>query len=54
MTFAGFDQEDIQQQIHGLRETVQEIKNMTEEERKERLRPFDFGDLEAESGEEGG
>lgn len=50
MTFAGFDQEDIQQQIRGLRETVDEIKDMTEEERKERLRPFDFGDLEEESG----
>lgn len=50
MTFAGFDQEDIQPQIRGLQETVDEIKDMTEEERKERLRPFNFGDLEEELG----
>ena len=40
MTFAGFDQTKIKEQINELNRRVKEIDNMTEEERKERLIPM--------------
>lgn len=45
MTFAGFDQETIQQKVDELRETAAEIRGMTMAERRERCRPFDALDL---------
>ncbi|MBF0405862.1 MAG: hypothetical protein HQM10_00800 [Candidatus Riflebacteria bacterium] len=41
MTFAGFDQASIKEQINELKRRVEEIKNMTEEERKEKLIPME-------------
>ncbi|EKD93692.1 MAG: hypothetical protein ACD_28C00081G0002 [uncultured bacterium] len=41
MTFAGFDQASIKEQITELKRRVEEIKNMTEEERKEKLIPME-------------
>lgn len=41
MTFAGFDQASIKKQINELQRRVDEIKNMTEEERKEKLIPME-------------
>lgn len=40
MTFAGFDQTTIKEQIKEVNRRVEEIDNMTEEERKERLIPM--------------
>ena len=40
MTFYGFNQETIKQHVDELQETVDEIKNMSEEEKKIRLIPW--------------
>jgi len=41
MTFAGFDQASIKKQINELKRRVEEIDNMTKEERKEKLIPLE-------------
>jgi hypothetical protein len=44
MTFAGFDQRSIKEKIDELKRIAEEIENMTEEERKEKLIPM--GEME--------
>lgn len=48
MTFAGFDEEQIQQQISELQQSIAEFDNMTEEEKRANTRSLDelFNDLE--------
>lgn len=41
MTFIGFDQETIQEEMNKLERSVDEIKNMTEEEKKTKLKTWD-------------
>ena len=41
MTFAGFDQPSIKEKINELKRIAEEIDNMTEEERKEKLIPME-------------
>jgi len=41
MTFFSFEQEEIQKELSRLNDLVDEIDNMTEEEKKEKLIPFD-------------
>jgi hypothetical protein len=41
MTFAGFDQRSIKEKIDELKRIAEEIENMTEEERKEKLIPME-------------
>ena len=53
MTFFGFDQGVIQAQLRELQKTVDELKNMTDEECKERLHPLDLRDLEDTPGDGG-
>lgn len=41
MTFAGFDEEQIQQQMSDMGKSVEEYKNMTEEEKRANTKSFD-------------
>ena len=41
MTFAGFDEEKIQQQMSDMEKSVEEYKNMTEEEKRANTRTLD-------------
>lgn len=41
MTFFGFDQETIQEEMDEMEKEVEEIKNMTEEEKKTKLKSWD-------------
>jgi len=41
MTFIDFEQDEIQQEFERIKRTTDKIKNMTEEERKEKLIPWD-------------
>jgi len=41
MTFAGFDQEEIQAEMKSINDEVEEIGNMSEDERKEKLIPWE-------------
>lgn len=41
MTFVGFEEEDIQAKMDRINKTVEEIKNMTEEEKKVKLKSWD-------------
>ncbi len=38
MTFIGFEEEEIQAEMDRINDTVEEIKNMTDEEKKEKLK----------------
>ncbi len=38
MTFVGFEEEEIQAEMDRINDTVEEIKNMTDEEKKEKLK----------------
>jgi cytochrome c556 len=54
MTFAGFDEEQIQQQLSELQQSIEEIENMTEEERRANTRTLDelWKDLEDDEPED--
>jgi hypothetical protein len=41
MTFVGFEEEEIQAEMDRINDIVEEIKNMTEEEKKEKLTSWD-------------
>lgn len=38
MTFVGFEEEEIQAEMDRINDTVEEIKNITDEEKKEKLK----------------
>ena len=46
MTFIGFDEDEIKEQLESLDNTIEEYKNLTEEEKKQRTFSFDQADLD--------
>lgn len=52
MTFCGYEQDEIQKQIDTINKTVEEYKNLTDEEKKEQT--ISLNDLKKKLDEKGG